>query len=94
MAEIHDKRIPERHAQVAARSIEGQEVVLYADTGDVNILNDVGTRIWELIDGKRSVDDIVEVIVSEYKVTPEMAARDVGEFLQDLARREAIVFNS
>lgn len=94
MTETHDERIPGRHAQVAARSVEGQEIILYADTGDINVLNDVGTRIWELIDGTRSVDDIVAVIVAEYAVTRETAVRDISEFLQDLARREAIVFSA
>ncbi len=85
--------IPIRHPQIASRVVEGQEIILYADSGEVTVLNDVGTRVWELIDGARSVDDIIGVIAGEYVVERAIAERDVAEFLQDLARREAIIMS-
>lgn len=92
MADTRVARIPQRHPQVAARVVEAQGVIIYSDSGDVNVLNEVGTRIWELIDGKRSPDEIVAALVDEYAVTREVAAQDVDEFLQALAKRAAIVF--
>ncbi len=35
----------------------------------------VTSRVWELIDGRRSVDDIVGVIVQEFDVAPQMRRR-------------------
>jgi hypothetical protein len=40
--------------------------------------------VWELIDGRRSVDEIVEQIVGEFDVPRERAAEDVGVFVQEL----------
>ena len=91
MIESPQAQIPQRHPQVASRVVEGQGVIIYADSGEVNVLNDVGTRIWELIDGKRTVDEIIAVIMNEYAVTGETARADTNAFLQDLVNRQAIV---
>ncbi len=56
-----------------------------ADLESIYVLNEVGGRIWELIDGKRTVAGIKDVIVSEFEVNPEEAERDLVEFLTQLS---------
>jgi hypothetical protein len=77
-------KYPVPHPQVGARVVDGEAVIILADSGQVNVLNPVGTRIWELADGARSVRQIAEAIVAEFDVTPEAASQDVTEFLQEL----------
>ena len=81
---------PSQHPNVAAGVIEGEAVIVLPAQGEVIVLNDVGSRVWELADGARTVQDIVEVIVDEYEVRPEMAKWDVEEFLTSLEARQAI----
>lgn len=92
MITIQPGAVPQRHPQVAARTIDDQAVIILADSGNVTILNPVGTRVWDLIDGIRSVSDILTVITREYEVTPEEAQTDVYAFLTDLTERGAISF--
>ncbi len=73
-----------RSPKTAWRVIEGEAVILSLDTKAFRGLNPVGSRVWELIDGRRSVDEIVEVIVREFDVTHEQAARDVQAFVREL----------
>ena len=47
-------------------------------------LNDVGARIWELIDGERTVSHIGETIAEEYDVDARTAEQDVVEFFVQL----------
>ncbi len=47
-------------------------------------LNEVAARIWELIDGNRSLEQIRDIIVSEYDVAQEEAEKDILEFVQQL----------
>ncbi len=68
----------------ASRVIEGEAVILSLDTKILRGLNPVGSRVWELIDGQCSVDDIAGVIVQEFDVGQEAAARDVGDFVREL----------
>jgi hypothetical protein len=76
-----------KNPATAWRLIEGEAVILSLDTKMLRGLNPVGSRVWELIDGRRSVDEIVEQIVREFGVARERAAEDVGAFVRDLLGR-------
>ena len=84
---------PVFHPQVAARIIDGEAVIVLPESGQVNILNEVGSRIWELIDGTRSLGEITAIIVAEYNVTAEQAERDVEEFIQELVENKMLVLS-
>ncbi len=84
-------KYPVLHPQVAARIIDGEAVIVLPQSGQVTVLNEVGSRIWELIDGTRSVGEITEIIVAEYDVTAEQAERDVAEFIQELVENKMLV---
>jgi hypothetical protein len=82
---------PTPHPQVAARVVDGSAVIVLADTGEVTVLNPVGTRVWELCDGSRSAREIARMITAEFEVTPEQALQDVENFLGELVQAQAIV---
>jgi hypothetical protein len=81
---MDSNRYPVPHPQVGARVVDSEAVIILADSGNVNVLNPVGTRIWELADGSRSVQQIADALVAEYEVTTEVALQDVTEFLRKL----------
>jgi hypothetical protein len=85
------EKYPVLHPQVAARIIDGEAVIVLPESGQVNVLNEVGSRIWELIDGTRSVGEITEIIVAEYDVTAEQAERDISDFIQELVDNKMLV---
>lgn len=84
-------KYPVLHPQVATRTVDGEAVIVLADSGQVNVLNPVGTRMWELMDGKRNIQQIVDAICEEFDVSEEEAKRDLEEFLQQLIDVNAIV---
>ncbi len=89
---------PVLEAGVVGRVLESQHsgqieaVVVLPSRGKIEVLNDVGARIWSLVDGARSVREIASVVSMEYKVEPVEAEADSLAFLEDLARRGAITF--
>lgn len=68
----------------AWRLIAGEAVILSLDTKVLRGLNDVGSRVWDLIDGQRTVSDIVDVVVEEFDVPRAQAAEDVEAFARQL----------
>lgn len=68
----------------AWRLIEGEAVILSLETKVLRGLNPVGSRVWELIDGQRSVEEIITAIVQEFDATPQAAAEDVKRFVREL----------
>jgi len=79
-----------KNPATAWRVIEGEAVILSLDSKVFRGLNSVGSRVWELIDGRRSVEEIVARIVAEFEVTPEIAARDVGVFIDQLLEKQLV----
>jgi hypothetical protein len=83
-------RPPLRNPTAAFRIFEGQATIVLPDGARINVLNEVGSRIWDLIDGKRSVTELVSIVAEEFDVDPEAARRDVNEFLADLASHDML----
>jgi hypothetical protein len=73
----------EQCERTASRVIDGKAVVITIDRNQLHVLNDVGTRVWQLADG-RSLEEIVEVIVNEFDVDRARAAADVRRFIEEL----------
>ncbi|WP_416137118.1 PqqD family peptide modification chaperone [Halomonas sp. HK25] len=63
----------------------GDELVLFsARQGIYYGAQEVGARIWELIQDEVSVASVCDQVVMEYSIDPETCERDVLEFLQHL----------
>jgi len=78
-----------KDADLVTRDIAGETIIvpIKSNVGDLNsifTLNEIGTMIWGLIDGKRSVSEIAEAICKTYEVKPEDAEKDILEFLDAL----------
>lgn len=77
---------------VVTRRIAGETILVpvAGDVGDlesVYTLNDVGSFVWDLIDGQRSAQAIAEAVCADYDVALEQAAPDVDELLTALTSK-------
>ena len=61
-----------------------------ADLESVFTLGGTGVRIWELIDGRQTVEKLLARVVEEFAVEPEQAEADLREYLQGLEEIEGI----
>ena len=69
---------------VLFQELDGEAVLLSLDEGCYFGLDELGTRIWKLIEDNLDESQVVEKIVEEYDVEPEQARRDLDNFLGDL----------
>jgi hypothetical protein len=87
--------IYQKSPDIVARNIVGEVILVpvtrtVGDVESIYTLNEVGARIWNLIDGKRSARDILDLIVGEYDVSEEDAEEDLLVILQQLEGIDAI----
>ncbi len=47
---------------VVSRMIDGEAVLVHPGQAKIRVLNSVGARIWEPVDGQHSLRDIAQVI--------------------------------
>ena len=77
-------KIPARTSAAAWQRVDGEMVVMQADAGELLGLNGVGGRAWDLLDGKRSLDEIALVISQEFGADLARVTSDVQAFLDEL----------
>lgn len=54
-------------------------------------LNKVATRIWKLIDSKKTIEQIKKLVLKEFDATPEEIDQEMVKFLKELKAIKAIV---
>jgi hypothetical protein len=81
---------PAHATKVIAQKAKDLLVLLDLDTGEYYSLDEVGTRIWELCDGVRTVSDIARCISAEFDAEGEAVEQDVVRFLEELARDKLV----
>lgn len=69
------------------RTIGGEAFIITAEDSKIHSLNAVGTWVFDRLDGKTSLEDIVRSVVDEFAVETNEAERDVRAFIQALLER-------
>ncbi len=87
-----DGRVPIHHPRTAARVFSGEAVIITPAENTVRMLNDAGTRIWELADGTRTVDQIAQALADEFAVDPTEARASTAAFVDALAAKGLLAF--
>lgn len=65
--------------------------IIKLDTERKTRLDEMGTELWELCDGTRTVEEIIEVFSTRYALTFHEARLSVNEQLKQLIQRSALV---
>jgi len=68
------------------RVIDGKALIVVPSSSTTYLLSEVGTRVWQLANGKRRLKEIASIICKEYNVRKENAIKDVIEFAKNLER--------
>lgn len=82
---------------VVAREIEGELIIvpLRAGVGDLEdelyALNDTGKAVWALLDGERTVDQVVDALDAGFDAPRDEIERDVRGLLEELRARAIVV---
>jgi hypothetical protein len=63
------------------RDLDGEAVVLDLVTGRYFGLDDVGTRMWQLIEQHGTLPEVLDILEQEFEVPVERVEADLKEFL-------------
>lgn len=91
----HLKKSYKKNQSVVFRRVSDESILVpikdnVGDLGFIYNLNDVGTFIWERIDGKRELMDIKKMVVDEFDISPSQAEKDLLEFIAHLEKMSII----
>jgi hypothetical protein len=70
---------------ICQQVIDDEAVLVNPDTGAALALNPSGCVVWQLVDGERSVEQIVAGVCRHFRDVPESVVNDVISLLDTLA---------
>ena len=92
-------RIYVKNPDVVFRKIADEYILVpirrkVGDLESIYTLNEVSAKVWELIDGKNTVENIKDKICEDFEVNVQEAKYDTMQFLKQLGEIEAIILLS
>lgn len=79
-----------RAEYIDAADLNGEKVMMNLDKGRYFALNEVGSRIWDMMDRPLTVRDIVDAMTREYEIDEQSCAKEVLAFLGKMYDEELI----
>jgi len=81
---------------MVTRVIDDETILLpiFKTSEEVNCiytLNKVASRVWELINGKRTLLEIKNIALKEFDATPKEVDKEMQKLLKDLKKIKAVV---
>jgi hypothetical protein len=77
-------------ADLSARSVEGEMVILDKRSGKIHQLNSTASFVWNKLDGRTPLPVIVSDMVLEFDVEFEIARADVARVIAELVGLELV----
>jgi hypothetical protein len=80
--------------EVLSQEVNGETVLLDLHGETYFGLNDVGTRIWQLLQAEQTIAEALNTLSDEYDVSPEQLETDVSELLDKLTEAGLVSLQS
>jgi len=90
MTELRGPFAPNRD-EVAAKVIDGELIIIRLSDGTYYSMDNVGTRVWELIERRHDLAAVIETIAAWYDVPVERVAQDTTPLVDELLAERLIV---
>lgn len=71
---------------VISQEVSGETVLLDLNSENYFGLDEVGTRIWQLIESSGVLQDIYDTLLAEYEVEPDQLLEDMEQLITDIEK--------
>ena len=93
---MEKKTVLHKNPDMVTRVIDDETILLpiYKTSDEINCiytLNEVASKVWDLVDGKKTLAQIKREVLKKFDTTPEEVDREMQKFLKDLKQIKAII---
>jgi len=90
---LQHHHVPVKSPDVAWQSVDGEAVILHISGKTLRGLNAVGSHVWRLIDGNRTLAEIAHEVSGDFSRGEETVFEDVKTFLNELLGKNMVTFS-
>ena len=80
----------QRNKEMVTSNIDGEIVMMSVESGEYYGLDEIGSRIWEIIENKIKVDELITRLLDEFEVDKTICENDTLDFLNELLSKNLI----
>lgn len=80
-----------RHPDLRLADVEGDGVVLHLGTRRYFSVSESGLALLQALETPRTIEELVQVLLDRYEVSPEQAAASVRQFLETCRTAELLL---
>ena len=66
-------------------------IMMDIERGKYFSLNQVATRIWDLLEESKGIDELCKTLMEEYEVDLEQSSREVEEYLNEMIKLGLVI---
>jgi hypothetical protein len=88
---LNDTRRFRCPANVAARVVDGEAIIIHLETGRYYSAEGVGAILWQLLDSGIPLGDITAGLTDRFGPSAQQARQDLERFVAELVREELLV---
>jgi hypothetical protein len=70
--------------EVISQEVSGETVLLDLNSENYFGLDEVGTRIWQLVQQSATLQEVYDTLLAEYEVEPAVLLQDLDRLLADI----------
>ncbi len=95
---MQGNKVFSKNSDMVTRVIEDETILLpiYKTSDEINCiytLNKAASRVWELLDGKRTLTELQDKLLKEFDTTSEEVDKEMQKLLKDLKEVKAVKIN-
>jgi hypothetical protein len=80
-----------KRPELNVRTVDQEIVIVDKDSGEVHQLNPTASYIWDLFDGNTSIDQVKELVASDFNIDLDQASADVVAVVEQLKGLKLLV---
>lgn len=83
-----------RNSKTAWQTIDEKTLIVTPTTSTLHVLNRTGTRVWELLEKRAKMEEIVNKICTEFEVEEERAKKGIFKFIKELSDKGVVIIEN
>ncbi|MDO4536454.1 MAG: lasso peptide biosynthesis PqqD family chaperone [Clostridium perfringens] len=91
--DLNLENIVVQNKEIDVSDLNGEKVMMNIDKGEYFSLNSLGSRVWELIETPRKINDVIDILLKEYEVSEKECKDSVMKFMDVLSYVDLISIN-
>lgn len=84
MTEIKPSSIISQSSDQVSKKLDDATIIMSIEEGKYFNLNNVASRIWEIIEERCTLEKLIQQLESEFEISKGDCSRDVNELLMSL----------